>query len=195
MKTFKQFTEELISPSAEPNTMSFYHGGQLDYGFEDTVNHKKGRFEYGPGLYLITRYATAATYAKGSRKLYLVTVKKGTDIEDIIISKDIVLDWLNKNLSSNKKNLVLKYIENRFPTPAYILNNIMINHDILTSKNSNSFRKFLVENGIDYSIVNSPFGWTHSKMLVVFNFKKIVSVKKITPKDKVEYYDLPTEWT
>jgi hypothetical protein len=42
--------------------------------------------------------------------------------------------------------------------------------------------------------VSNAFGW-HEMMLVLFNPQKIVNIIKITPKDKIEVYDLPTEFS
>ena len=65
---------------SETNTMTFWHGGNLDDYNQGAINQKAGRYEYGPGLYLITKYSEAIKYAKGSRKLYKVTVEKGNNI-------------------------------------------------------------------------------------------------------------------
>ena len=56
--------EEIIVKSSIPNTMSFYHGGNLDR-YDDNLIQRKGRFEYGAGLYLTTHYETAKKYARG----------------------------------------------------------------------------------------------------------------------------------
>jgi hypothetical protein len=78
MLTFKEYLkEDSISPSTEPNTMSLWHGGDLEGAYQETISHKKGRSEWGPGLYLTTHYGTAQKYSKGSRKLYMITIKKG----------------------------------------------------------------------------------------------------------------------
>lgn len=66
----------------EKSVFRFWHGGNLE-NKGDVINHKSGRYEYGPGLYLITHYETALKYSKGSRKLYLISVEVGTDINDV----------------------------------------------------------------------------------------------------------------
>lgn len=43
---------------------------------------------------------------------------------------------------------------------------------------------FLVENGIDYSTVNNPFGWGET-MLVLFNMRKIVKATIVKSTDKL----------
>lgn len=95
--------------------MSFWHGGNLHDNYE-AISQKRGRYEYGPGLYLITKYDEAIKYTKGQRKFY-------------------------------------------------------------------------IDNNIDYNIVYNPFGWGE-KMMVLFNMRKIVNIKRIFPKDKISQYDL-----
>ena len=53
-------------------------------------------------------------------------------------------------------------------------------------------RKFYVENGIDYNIINNAFGW-REKMMVLFNVNKIVKIKQIFTKDEISNFDLNEE--
>lgn len=52
---------------------------------------------------------------------------------------------------------------------------------------------FMVDNGIDYCIVDNAFGW-HERMIVLFNMKKMVKQKVIKPTDKIEEVDLFTKF-
>lgn len=183
--------EELITPPEIPGTMNFWHGGNLD-NYDDVIAQKSGRYEFGPGLYLITKYDEAIKYAKGSRKLYLVTVAIGNDLEHAVINIDTVKNFILKYVMSNKKPLVMQYINARTndnTIPAFIFNNILINNDAIKPGNTNHLRQFYLDNGIDYSIVNNPFGWGED-MMVLFNMKKIVNIIRINPKDRLVNYDL-----
>lgn len=190
--------EELISPPEIPNTMSFWHGGNLHDNYE-AISQKRGRYEYGPGLYLITKYDEAIKYTKGQRKLYMVTVSVGNDLSSSYINVDAAKEFINKYIIPNKKNQLIKIIDNNVnpdnkvnPNNSIngnIFNNIIINYDAIKSSNTKYLRKFYIDNNIDYNIVYNPFGWGE-KMMVLFNMRKIVNIKRIFPKDKISQYDL-----
>jgi protein tyrosine/serine phosphatase len=197
MLTFKQFiTEDTISPSTEPRTMSLWHGGDLSESYDETISHKKGRFEYGPGLYLTTHYGTAKKYAKGSRKLYLITIRKGININDIVITSEKVTAFVNEYVIKSKRKDVMFYIERQIKNDkinAETFCNIIINNDAIKPSDTNRLRTFFIMNGIDYSIVNNAFGW-HEKMIVLFDMKLIINKVIVKPKDKIEVFDLPTDF-
>lgn len=184
-------SENEIVPPSIPNTMNFWHGGNLDdYG--DAIAQKNGRYEYGPGLYITTHYDTAKRYAKGSRKLYLVTVEKGVDINDAYLDEDKVRAFIKSYVIGSKRNLVLTRMEKYFENgqiKAHRFNVILLNNQAVKPSNTIHLRSFLVDNGIDYEIVINPFGWGE-KMMVLYNMNKIVNVIKINPTDKITVYDL-----
>lgn len=196
MLSYKQFTESVVKPSDKPNTMSFWHGGDLGYSYSDSMSYKKGRFEYGPGLYLTTHYGTAKKYAKGSRKLYMITVEKGKNLSESTIDFEIVKQFVDRWVMTKKKKDVIQRLEKHNKegkVPAEILSNIIINEEAIKPTNMDELRKLFLSQGIDYLLVNSPFGWGE-KMMVLFNTKKIVDKIVIGPKDKIEEFDLPTDF-
>jgi len=196
MLSYKQFTESLIKSSDKPNTMSFWHGGDLGYSYSDTMSFKKGRFEYGPGLYLTTHYGTAKKYAKGSRKLYMITVEKGKELSAVNIDFEIVKQFINSWVITKKKKEITQRLERHNKggkVSAEILNNIIINEEAIKPNNMDELRKLFLSQGIDYYIVNNAFGWGE-KMLVLFNMKKIVDKIVVGSKDKIEEFDLPTDF-
>jgi hypothetical protein len=199
MKSFKQYiTEELITPSTAPGTMSFWHGGNLENGPSEDFSHSKGRFEYAPGLYLTTSYNVVEKYKKGSRKLYMVTIKKGVDIDDIKISIGDATNFVNRYVSRAKRGDVMYYIEKRNKEDGYvdggIFLNILINNEAIKASQTGILKDFLVQQRADYSIVDNAFGWGE-RMIVLFNNKLITNIQRVNPKDKIETYDLPTEWS
>ena len=183
--------ENIISPPEIPNTMNFWHGGNLD-GFNDVVEQKNGRYEYGPGLYLITHYDTALKYAKGSRKLYLITVALGQDINDAKLPYDTVIDFIKTNVITAKRKEIAERI-NKYVVDglvkAYIFNNILINEKGIKPSNTKNLRQLYINNGIDYDIIDNPFGWGE-KMMVLYNMKKIVNTIVVKSSDKIAQYDL-----
>ena len=187
MKHLKRFNENLEFE----DDMQFWHGGDLD-NYDDIIAQKNGRYEYGPGLYLTTHYDTAKKYAKGRRKFYLISVEKGNDINKSLLDIDRVKEFVNKYVIKSKQKEILQRIDkyNKENTiKGYIFNNILLNEKALSPRNTSNLRQFLIDNGIDYEIVDNPFGWGE-KMMVLYNMKKIKNVKQITSKDKIENYDL-----
>jgi hypothetical protein len=197
MKPFRNFlTEVIIFPSTTPGTISLWHGGRLDNAYDETISHKKGRWEFGPGLYLTSHYQTAQKYAKGSRRLYLITIAKGNDAKDTSIPIDKALNWCKDYVIRSKQAEILgrlnKWVEHG-EVKAYIFINVIINNDAIKNTDTAALRTFLVRQGIDYLTTDNAFGW-HEKMITLFNMAKIVEKKVVNPKDKIEIFDLPTEW-
>jgi len=171
--------------------MLFWHGGNLD-DYKDNVKHKKGKYEYGPGLYATTHYDTARKYSKGGKKLYLLEIEKGNELSKSKLQLDDVRDFINSNVTKSKREDVSQRIEKYNKdnyVPAMNLVNIVLNEEAIRPSKMNTLREFLVSNNIDYELVSSPFGW-HETMIVLYNINKISSKKQIKPKDKIKEYDL-----
>lgn len=102
---------KIVVPTIE-NSFNFWHGGNLTE-YNDVIAQKNGRYEYGPGLYLTNFYDIAKKYAKGSRKLYIVTVSIGKDIKGSYVDTDKVLGFIDEYvIKSMRKDIterVLKY--------------------------------------------------------------------------------------
>jgi len=185
-------SEGEITPPSIPNTMNFWHGGNLDE-YSDVIAQKSGRYEYGAGLYLITRYDIAHKYSKGSRKLYLVTVEKGINIDDAFLNMDKVLDFIKTYVIGHKKKEILerfkKHIRDNNTIPAYVFNNIILNEKAIKSTNTKFLRNFLVENGVDYELVDNAFGFGET-MMVLYNMKKVVNTIVVRPGDDITVFNL-----
>jgi len=188
-------TSELVTPSSEAGTMSLWHGGNLD-NLESFTTQKKGRYEYGSGLYLTTHYGTAAKYSKGSRRLWLVTISKGNDGKTANLNMENVKTFVSNHIVKKKQPEILQRMEkyNKGGQISFdIFNNILLNEDVLKPSETENLRRFIVDNGIDYISVSNAFGWGET-MIVLFNLKKIISKQVIKPKDKIEIFDLPTDF-
>lgn len=114
-------------------TMTLWHGGNLNDLYNDMVNHKKGRFEYGCGLYLTTHYMTAKKYAKGNRKLYQITIEKGTDMTEVRIPVEVCLEFINEYTIKNKRKEIVDRIKryDKNGIPADIFQNVIINEEAI----------------------------------------------------------------
>ena len=184
-------SSEFVIESAQ--TMTVWHGGNLS-GDLGLIPQKNGRFEYGCGLYGTTHYDTAKKYAKGSRKLYRLTIQSGNDARTHYISLDNITGWVNKFVIKTKRTDVLNRILHRVKDGMVLadtINNIILNEKAITASNANKLSKFFVENGIDYLLVPNAFGWGEM-MVVVFNLKKVLKIQQVMPKEKITDYDLPT---
>lgn len=192
IKTSSEFiNESIITPPNIPNTRNYWHGGNLD-DYNDIISQKNGRYEYGAGLYITTHYDTAKKYSKGSRKLYLITVENGVDINKAYLPVDkatnFIMTYIIKSLRKEILSRLGKYITEE-GIKASVFNTIILNEKAIKATNTRYLRQFYVDNGIDYDIVDSPFGWGE-EMMVLYNMKKIVNVIPITNKDIIEVYDL-----
>ncbi len=192
---FKKLLENVVTLPTEPNTITLQHGGNLDN--IDDRSHKGGQQEHGPGLYLTSSYQVVSKYAKGSRKLYLVTVEKGIDLKDKNISLDIVNEFINsyviKSKIKNVKeriNIIVNRLKLNNEINAETFLNIIINESAIKNTDTINLKRFFIKCGIDYYILSNVFGQGET-MIVVYNNDKIKQIKQITPKDKIETYDLP----
>lgn len=179
-----------IIPSSEPRTMSFWHGGKLDFYSE--VKYKKGRWEYGPGLYLTTNYTTAQEYSRGGRLLYMITIKKGTDVSEINIPVALVQDFIDTYVIQKKQKECKERTDARSKNSIVSLQyvqNIFVNGEYLQTSNVGELNKFLKNNGADYCMLSRTFGFD-SNMCVLYNTKLIVDTKVVKPKDKIIQFDL-----
>ena len=189
----KLLSENTVTPPSIPNTRNFWHGGNLSE-YSDVIAQKNGRYEYGPGLYLTTQYDVAKKYAKGSRKLYIVTVALGNDIHDSFLETSKVIEFIKKYVIASKRKEMLYYIEKYNvdgKIKGYLFNNLILNHKAIKPSNTPMLRNFLVENGIDYEIINNAFGFGED-MMVLYNMKKIVETTVFGPKDRMDNWDFET---
>lgn len=193
IKSSKEFLNEnkIVQIPNIPNTLSFWHGGNLDE-YNDIISQKNGRYEYGAGLYLTTNYDTVLKYSKGNRKLYIVTVEKGVDINNALLNINKVISFINTFVITSKRKEIIERIQKYIKDDnlkAYIFNNIILNEKAIKSSNTQYLREFYIDNNIDYEIINNPFGWGED-MMVLYNMEKIVNIIHFKPSDRVENYDL-----
>jgi len=177
--TYKpSYTTDLGNQFKEKDYMIYYHGGDLDKNFK---YHKKGRYEFGVGLYATERLDEARKYAKGNRKIYQLIVEKGNDINDVKFDTDKCIGFIKYYAKVDKRKELIENInkksqENKIP--GYFFQNIILNDNAITHTNTANLREFLVKNGADYEIHDKTFGFPE-KMIVIFNMNKIVKTIQI----------------
>lgn len=176
----------LIREEFNNTTMTFYHGGNLD-NIEYSVQHKKGRFHYGVGLYLTDHYSVAQKYNRGGRKLYIVEVSYGNNISDAFIPYEDAINFIKRYTLVSKRNDIIFYLDKRNENgkvPANMFNNLLLNHDAIKGKNLIQLHDFLNKNKIDYELHDNHFGFGDTTMTLI-NKQLIKSVTRVNPKDKV----------
>lgn len=185
-------TEGIIQIPEIPNTRNFFHGGNLDE-YDDVIAQKNGRYEYGSGLYLTTRYDIATKYSKGSRKLYIISVEGGTDLNDSFIEYNSAIEFINSYTIKNLRKEIIERLNkynNEGKVKAYIFNNILLNEKAIKPAYTKYLREFYIKNNIDYEIVHNAFGF-HDDMMVLYNMKKIKNILQVKSGDKLPVYELP----
>ena len=186
-----------VTESKSVRTLKTYHGGNLDELFDFSKATSASRYEYGPGLYLTTNYNVAKKYARGNRKLYMVTIEEGTDISDVMLDMTRVTEFVKSNVIKSRQkdymDRLSKYvIDGR--VKARLFNNILLNEKVLQTSKLKDLRQFYIDNGIDYELVDNAFGWGET-MVVLFNMNKIVD-KRVIRESDIEFKEsLPTEFS
>jgi hypothetical protein len=183
IKNLDKFLNDSIELPDIPNTITMWHGGNLD-NVDYNLSHKTGRFEYGAGLYLSNDLNLVLNkYAKGNRKLYLVTVEKGVDVDDALIDFEKVKSFINRYIKVTFRKVFIDTLAMKLKdgkVPAYRFNNMIINHKAISASKTNLLRKFLIDNGVDYESTNTAY---FGKLLVVYNMNKVKNIIRINHKD------------
>lgn len=181
------FTEE-EKGSEKQQHLKMWHGGRIDSKSDlfNQFSQSGGRYEYGPGMYLTTHFDTAAKYAKGSRKIYLIELSpSGTNIDDVVIPMSEAEAAIKMFASPKaKQKEVLSHLHKRYSDkPQIPLSKVvtfLINFEAIRPNKTGAFREWIVSQGADYSLVDNPFGWGET-MAVVYNTGIITSVKQVKP--------------
>lgn len=181
MKKFSNYITE-----SNDRTLSLFHGGRgLEFSWRESISHKKGNWEYGPGLYLTTHWDTANKYAKGGGKLYYITIKEGKELTTVDIPLQDVFSYTKYNVIGSKRKDVDSRIErlsnDGFVNAEYVLN-VIINENAIQNSKSALLKDFFVEHGIDYHIVHR-YGGRPETVFVVMDTSHIVKVSVLSPKE------------
>ncbi len=184
------FIGSVKKPEKTKGNLLFYHGGNLE-SLREFQSYRSNRQKYGTGLYLTSNYDVAKRYAKGNRKLYLVSVERGNDIENSFVTLSKLSDFMNSYFGKPATKKVLQFLSDRVENgriPLFFVNNVLINSELIKPRNSGAWQEFLIQNGADYEIVENAFGY-NDKMMVLYNIEKISSIKRIESSDKIPYRD------
>ena len=195
-RVFREAKYNYVEVKKDPGILHFWHGGNLDY-YDDVIAQRGGRYEYGPGLYLITDYDSAKKYAKGSRKLYIVSVERGHDLRDAKLPWEDVQAFVESYAMASKKKEILEWLSGRvkdgFIDGTQFVNEL-VNQQAIRPSNTVAWRKFLIDQGVDYELVPNAFG-THSTMMVLYNMGKLRDYRQFLSGDRMSgSYDLENDY-
>lgn len=181
-------------------TITLWHGGRdLEYSYDEVRSHGKGRWEHGPGLYLTTHYETAAKYAKGGGKLYKVTVERGTDISEVTVPLNDVIEFVNRYVVGTKRKRMIEDLKGNLARTGEdrlqveVLVNLCLNNEAIPNTKTGALRQFLIDHGVDYAWVQR-YGGRDESVLVVINPRKIKKVEAISASKVKDGFQLPAEF-
>lgn len=175
---------DIISEASDSNLLTLYHGGNnLESSYDELRPTPKGRGYHGGGIYLSAKASIARGYAKGSRKLYEVTIEfnKGHDIEDVEIALDDMIAFVKSHVVARARKDIIDDLRanarrgeiEKTHIRASVLNNLIINYEAITPKNSVELRRFFIQHGVQYSVSRMTAG----QILIVIDPNIIKSIK------------------
>jgi hypothetical protein len=178
------------------DTFVIWHGSQRWSDEPEIRAAKKGRAEWGAGIYGSTHFETCGGYAKGSGKVRLLEVQKSRVLEKSAIPMSTALDFVNKFVPRSRREEILEdcndlaerikstILNHRSPVgsvsegelwlPAATLRNLMVNYDLSSGVRGVSMAEFFAGLGIGLSLDTggSKFG---EHWLVIYDPRLIVS--------------------
>ena len=177
----------------------FWHGGKRWYGRPEVQAPRKGRYEYGPGIYMTTRYLTAKKYSGGGKVTTLVTL--ADNVRWLHLAKLPVKELLEYLASAPRlkgRAQVIEDFEQRCMRremsmedlcPVEYLVNVLINAEALAGKVGLHLTEWLAEKGVDARVERAHGG---EQWVVVFNPAVIVKHTVVSATDApLDLYALP----
>lgn len=162
-----------------------WHGGNRWDGSAEIRPAKKGRAEWGPGIYGTTNYFRASQYAKGGKVTQLIEFEPRLFLSEAAIGLDTLAEFVKANAPRSKQADILERLENAASrnkldgrqllgdgpmAHADVIVNMWVNTDLAHGQRGPALSAFLSELGIDahtdrsMGMSGTPEYWT-----VVFN--------------------------
>jgi len=177
-----------------------WHGARAWSGPPVIHPAKKGRLEYGPGIYLTTSLATAKKYAKGGGVIMRFEVDPRVRwIEGAVLPVEPMIKLVASLRGSGAKKArvvadILRSAVRLAPrlgvgrTHASVLVNLLVNDDLLTGDNGPKVARFLTEHDIHASLQEKS---GDEDWVVIFDPSKILSWRRATPEEYHATQDHP----
>lgn len=158
-----------------------WHGAQKWDGLPEIKAHKKGTYEYGPGIYFTNHCTTAQKYARGSGSIMLMEIEcpKLLTIKDKVLLEEAVEFYESCFRLRNKKSVLndLKRNVRDGLISVDTLINCGVNNESLAGNHGPALAEWLTEKGFDATIGRSQAN--NEEWMIVFNPKVIKRYKKI----------------
>lgn len=179
--------------------LKLWHGSHRWSGRPEIRAPKKGKAEYGPGLYLTTNYRTAEKYAKGSGKVLMMELYSDiTWLESEKRDLKVLIDFVKDCYGLRKKKQIVdeltqlseKLKEGEVMMPVSYLVNTLVNNEVSHGQSGLLLNEWLVDQKIDASLANCR----HSDdWVTVFNMKIIDNIyTKTQDLSEFQYQDFPS---
>jgi hypothetical protein len=184
-------------------TINLYHGSRAWSGTPEVRGAKKGRVEYGPGLYLTTSYETARKYSKGGGSVLRIGLDPAivwleSARMPLVGALELVrslrgaktrLERVSHDLAAAAERMKDRLGGDVVPVPSLV--NLLVNLDLVSGANGPVVAAALVKLGIEASLVNAKHD---EDWVVLFDPRKIVSVDVVKPFDVGAGKAYPWDW-
>lgn len=165
-----------------------WHGAQKWDGLPEIKAHKKGKYEYGPGIYFTNHCSTAQKYAKGPGSIMLMEIESPRllTIKDKVPLEDAVKFYESCFRLKNKKS-VLNDLQRNVRDGLISVDTLIncgVNNEALAGSHGPALAEWLTERGFDASIGRSQAN--NEEWMIVFNPKIIKKFKKV-PSSQIDW--------
>ena len=176
-----------------------WHGGNKWEGEPEIRAAKRGRAEWGPGIYGTSNYFRASQYAKGGKVTRLVEFQPRLFLEQAAIGLTTLTQFVNEHAPRSKQTDILERLESAAArnligkreqlgdgamVHAEVILNMWVNTDLAHGQRGPALSEFLSGMGIDaHSSRSMSFDGTPEHWSVVFNTETITRHDVIRSKD------------
>ena len=174
---FKDHYGKLFSENIQEDFFYMYHGGTMNRVKAPT----KGRWEYGPGLYLTNSYELARKYGMGSRRVFRCKIARGKDLSESLIDTRDVEKFIELHGGSKRadyRSFISRHNKDGM-FPAEILVNLAVNNN-MRSSSANALREFLRDHGVDYALNRWSGGEAGTYVLTLYDDSNLLEFKPIS---------------
>ena len=180
--------------------LKVFHGGRRWLGWPEITPSKRGRGEYGPGVYCTTGLRTALKYAKTGGNIVRIELKRDIKwLEDIKVDFNQLLDEI-KNSNIRKKKILIKDLQKTYGKKDQELFkgqiflsffvNLAVNNDCVSGKSSLEIAQMLVNYGAQASLCRKT---NRENWVVIFDPKAVKNYEILSSKNiDWDHDELPT---
>jgi hypothetical protein len=167
-------------------TLTGWHGSHNWSGPPEIRPPRKGRYEYGCGIFITNICERARQYAKGGGTLLRMTIiLKEPPIAHTVSLEELINFVQDCPGLRHRKNIIADLndaaeLSSRRILSAENLNNLIVNNEALTASSAPHVAKWLSDHGMPVSYNKI---WAMEEWMVVFNPAVITNVEAIRTKE------------